>query len=213
MELFDLPPEPRHRLDQETHAAVFGDLPAPLAADLHTPAFGDLVLQLLDRGWRRGQLAARIGAMPAGRDPVADVEALLRGFLEQVPPDARWREEKAQRDLVRSQASSEEPASEESRQRWIERIRSELGGPRRPPRGPVQRVRRACALCGEAGDYFVTREVRLCGGCVTLLATGAAKLPETLPADPAKFSETRATGPAKLSETRATGAAKLPEAG
>jgi hypothetical protein len=171
MELFDLPPQ---RLDQDTHDAVFGELPVPLAHDLHTPEVGDLVLQLLDRGWRAGQVAARVGAMPAGPDPVADVLGLLRGFLDQVPPDARWRQEKAERDeLRRSQAALEQPASEESRQRWIQQIRSELGGPRRTPRGPVQRVRPGCALCGADGVYFVTREVRLCTACVTLLGTGS----------------------------------------
>jgi len=186
MELFDLPSAPRQRLDQQMHDAVFGDLPSALAADLHTPEVGDLVLQLLDRGWRRGQLAARAGALPAGRDPAADVTALLSGFLEQVPPDARWREEKAARqaehDLLRhqhgSQAAFEEPATDESRQRWIEQIRSELGGPRRTPRVPVQRLRPACALCGEGSDYFVTHEVRLCDACVCLLGTGTAKLSE-----------------------------------
>ena len=168
MELFDLPPE---RLDTDTHDAVFGELPVLLAADLRTPEIGDLVLQLLDKGWRKGQLAARVGALPAGRDP-------LTGFLDQVPPDARWREEKAQRDLARSQAASEEPASEESRQRWIQQIRAELGGPRVSTRKPLTRARPACALCGEESDYFVTREVRLCEVCVGLLSSGNVTLPE-----------------------------------
>jgi hypothetical protein len=175
MELFDLPPQ---RLGQDTHDAVFGELPATLAAELHTPEVGDLVLQLLDRGWRAGQVGSRVAAMPAGRDPVADVEALLRGFLEQVPPDARWREEKAQRDHARSQATLEEPATDESRQRWIQQIRTELGAPQRKPRVPTKRVRPACALCGSDSDYFVTREVRLCDACVSLLGTGTAKLSE-----------------------------------
>jgi hypothetical protein len=175
MELFDLPPQ---RLGKDTHDAVFGELPATLAADLHTPEVGDLVLQLLDRGWRAGQVASRVAAMPAGRDPVADVEALLRGFLEQVPPDVRWREEKALRDHARSQATLEEPATDESRQRWIQQIRSELGGPRRALRAPAPRERPACALCGSDGDYFVTRAVRLCDACVCLLGTGTAKFSE-----------------------------------
>jgi hypothetical protein len=175
MELFDLPPQ---RLDQDTHDAVFGGLPASLASDLHTPEVGDLVLQLLDRGWRAGQVASRVAAMPAGRDPVVDVQSLLRGFLEQVPPDVRWREEKAQRDHARSQATLEEPATDESRQRWIQQIRVQLGGPRLPPRPPTARVRPVCALCGSDSDYFVTREVRLCDACVSLLGTGTAKLSE-----------------------------------
>ncbi len=167
MELFDLPLQ---RLDAATHAAVFGDLPAGLAADLHSPEVGDLVLQLLDKGWRSGQLSARIGALPAGRDPVVAVEALLRGFVPQVPPDARWREEKALRDHARSSAACEEPASEQSRQRWIEQIRADLGTVKRTPKAPTRRVRPSCALCEAESDYFVTREVRLCGACVAVLA-------------------------------------------
>jgi hypothetical protein len=179
MELFDLPPQ---RLDAETHAAVFGELPSALAASLHTAEVGDLVLQLLDKGWRRGQLAARIGALPAGRDPEADIHALVVGFLEQVPPDARWREEKAQRDrdraAARSSAQVEEPASEQSRAAWIERIRTDLGTPRSSQPKPVRRVRPPCALCEAESSFFVTKEVRLCDGCVVLLSTGAVRLSE-----------------------------------
>lgn len=177
MELFDLPLQ---RLDAATHAAVFGDLPAGLAADLHSPEVGDLVLQLLDKGWRSGQLSARIGALPAGRDPVATVEALLRGFLPQVPPDARWREEKAQRDHARSGAAFEEPASEESRQRWIQQIRADLGTAKRAPKPPTRRVRPSCALCEAESDYFVTREVRLCDACVAILAASVTDGPRVV---------------------------------
>jgi len=178
MELFDLPPQPAQRLDPETHRAVFGDLPAVLATSLHTPEIGDLVLQLLDSGWRRGQLAARIGALPAGPDPMAEITALLEGFLEQVPPDARWREEKREREQARrSAASFEQPASEQSRQAWITQIRSDLGTRRDSPRAPMPRPRPACALCGQESAYFVTREVRLCDSCVVQLSTGAVQLP------------------------------------
>jgi hypothetical protein len=177
MELFDLPSQPGQRLDPETHRGVFGDLPARLALSLHTPEIGDLVLQLLDRGWRQGQLAARIGALPAGADPVADITALLAGFLEQVPPDARWREEKREREALRARASFEEPASEESRQAWLAQIRDELGARRPAPRAPVRRTRPACSLCGRESAYFVTKEVRLCEGCVEQLSTGALQLP------------------------------------
>jgi hypothetical protein len=178
MELFDLPPQPGQRLDAETHAGVFGGLPSSLAQSLHTPELGDLVLQLLDRGWRQGQLAARVGALPSGPDPVAEITALLEGFLEQVPPDARWREEQREREaLRRSSAEFERPASEESRQAWLARIRDELGARRTTPREPVRRTRPACALCGQESSYFVTREVRLCDTCVEQLGTGALQLP------------------------------------
>ena len=178
MELFDLPPSPGQRLDAETHAAVFDELPSALARELHTPEIGDLVLQLLDRGWRAGQLAARVGALPAGPAPLAEITALLEGFLDQVPPDARWREEKRERDaLQRSRAEFEQPASEESRQAWLTQIRTELGTRRSTPREPARRSRPACALCGRESSYFVTREVRLCDGCVEQLSTGALQLP------------------------------------
>jgi hypothetical protein len=177
MELFDLPPQPAQRLDAATHAAVFGGLPTTLAADLHTPAVGDLVLQLLDLGWRAGQLAARAGALPASADPVAAVEELLAGFLLQVPPDARWREEKAQREAPPwAQAALEQPACDASREQWIQQIRTGLGQSRGQRREPVRRVKPPCALCGAESSFFVTKQVRLCDGCVVLLSTGAVRL-------------------------------------
>ena len=136
------------------------------------------MLQLLDGGWRQGQLAARIGALPAGPDPVADVTALLQGFLEQVPPDARWREEKRSREDERlRRAAFEQPASDASREAWIARIRDDLGSRRSAPREPARRTRPACSLCGQESTYFVTREVRLCDACVEQMSTGALQLP------------------------------------
>ncbi|MCW2545020.1 MAG: hypothetical protein JWM40_2572 [Frankiales bacterium] len=179
MELFDLPaPAPQSRLDEDTHVAVFGDLPSTLAASLHTADVADLVLQLLDRGWRAGQISSRIGVMPAGTDPTADVVALLRGFLDQVPPDARWREERAQRAIAASSVRAEEPASEQSRQRWLGEIRSQLGTPRAPRVQPLLRIKPPCSLCGAESEFFVTRAVRLCEACVELLESGQATIPE-----------------------------------
>ncbi len=178
MELFDLPPTPGQRLDAETHRAVFGDLPSSLAVALHTPEIGDLVLQLLDRGWRQGQLAARIGALPAGPDPVGEVTALLEGFLEQQPPDARWRAEKREREALRQSALEfEQPASEESRQAWISQIRTDLGAREPVLKQPPRRTRPSCALCGMESSFFVTREVRLCDECVEQMSTGSLQLP------------------------------------
>lgn len=169
----------QHLLDAETHKAVFGELPTSLQTRLRTAEVGDLVLQLLDAGWRRGQLAARLGAMPAGEDPEADVVRLLRGFLEQLPPDARWREEKAERDALQaSRAEAEEPASEESRQRWVAQIRADLSVPRAPRQARPTPPSRQCTLCGEDGTFFVTRGVRLCQTCVGLLQAGAVRLPD-----------------------------------
>ncbi len=166
-------------LDADTHKAVFGELPSSLQAHLRTAEAADLVVQLLDAGWRRGQLAARLGAMPAGNEPLEDVLRLLRGFLDQLPPDARWREEKAQRESVRaSQAEVEGPASEESKQRWVSQIRAELAVPRPIRTAEPVRLHRQCTLCGEEGTFFVTREVRLCETCVGLLQAGAVRLPD-----------------------------------
>jgi hypothetical protein len=178
MELFDLPPQPGQRLDPETHQAVFGDLPASLAAALHTPEIGELVLQLLDAGWRRGQLAARIGALPAGPAPHDQISALLTGFLDQVPPDARWRQEKAEREQAQAPATYEEPATEESRQAWLSQIRADLGVRKGPARAPLRRVRPPCSICGVESSFFVTKDVRLCDGCVEQLSTGAVQLPD-----------------------------------
>jgi hypothetical protein len=166
----------QHLLDAETHKAVFGELPSALQAHLRTPEVGDLVLQLLDAGWRRGQLASRIGALQAGPDPVQDVTQLLRGFLDQLPPDARWREEKAQRDALRaSRAEAERPASEASRQRWVAEIRQSLALPREPRRSTLAPPSRTCALCEQEGTHFVARGVRLCDTCVDLLQAGAIR--------------------------------------
>lgn len=169
----------QHLLDAETHRAVFGDLPSSLQAHLRTAEVGDLVLQLLDAGWRRGQLASRIGALQVGTDPEADITALLRGFLEQLPPDARWREEKAHRDaMAASRAEAEQPASEQSRQKWVAEIRQSLALPREPQRRGRERPVRSCALCGQDGTHFVARGVRLCDTCVELLQAGAIRLPD-----------------------------------
>ena len=161
-------------LDAETHHRVFGELPSSLQRALRTAEIGDLVTQLLDAGWRPGQIGARVGAMTAGDDPVSDVTRLLTGFLDQVPPDARWRQERVERELARSRAEVEQPASDETRRAWIAHIRSDLAVPR--PRQTVTQLRQrpACALCGQDSVYFVTRDVRLCDACVEALGNGTA---------------------------------------
>lgn len=168
----------QHLLDVETHQAVFGELPSSVSRSLRTPDVGDLVVQLLDAGWRPGQIGARVGAMTPTGDPVADVTALLTGFLDQLPPDARWRQDKAERDLVRSRAEVEQPATDEARQAWIARIRTSLAVPAGRPKVTHLRKRPECALCGQDSVYFVTRDVRLCDACVEALGNGSARLGE-----------------------------------
>lgn len=186
MELFDLPARlpsatepavvPSARLAPATHAAVFGGLPASLARALDTTAVAAVVTELLDAGWRAGQLASRIGALPAGADPAADVLTLLGALRAREAPDRRWQAEKAARQAQASSSAVEQPATPESRERWIRQIRDELGAPHRPRPAPAGRVRPPCALCGEPGDLFVTRAVRLCTACVTTLETGQTRL-------------------------------------
>ena len=178
MELFDCPT----RLPRELHRAVFADLPRALARLLDTAEVATAVQGLLAAGWRCGQLAARVGALPAGVDPAADVLRLLNSLATQPAPDVRWEAEKAARAARAGQESSaaaERPASAESRERWLGQIRQELGSPRRPRPAPVARTRPPCALCGGAGELFVTRAVRLCGRCVQALASGQLSLGAT----------------------------------
>jgi len=165
-------------LDAATHKAVFGGLPSSLSQSLRTPEVGDLVLQLLDAGWRKGQLAGRVEALPAGEDPVAKVTRFLRHLLDELPPDARWREEQVRRERAAEAARAQEPepASEESRQQWVAQIRAELARPRVVQPSRPLRVRPSCALCGEESSFFVTKQVRLCDTCVSLLAQGGVRL-------------------------------------
>lgn len=172
MELFDVPT----RLPATTLATVFGNLPASLTRTLDTAEVAMAVTALLRAGWRPGQLSYRLGALPAGPDPAAEVLAHLRALAEREAPDRRWQAEKAARPAPASSSAAEQPATPESRQRWISQIRSDLGAPRRPRPAPVGRVRPPCALCGEPGELFVTRAVRLCGACVTELETGQTRL-------------------------------------
>lgn len=162
-------------LPAATHAAVFGELPSSLSRRLADPAVAAAVTALLEDGWRPGQLASRVGALPAGADPEAGVLALLHGLREVQPPDLRWAEDRQARQVPArspSSAGAEQPASPESREHWIREIRQQLGAKRPPRPATAVRVRPPCALCGAAGELFVTRAVRLCTGCVERLETG-----------------------------------------
>ena len=175
MQLFDLPA----RLPRSLHAAVFGGLPSSLAQALDTPEVAAVVQPLLDAGWRPGQLATRVGALPAAPDPAAAVLSALRELAGRMTPDQAWVAERSQRQQLRSLAAVEEPASPQARERWIAQIRSGLSGPRPVRPAPAGRTRPACALCGQSSTFFVTHQVRLCGPCVEVLATGSARLADT----------------------------------
>ncbi len=169
MELFDLP----SRLTRDQHAAVFGTLPSRLAAALADAATAELVRPLLARGWRPGQIASRVGAMPAPADGVGGVQALLRALQAEATPAERAARNRAARGRAKPAAA---PAAPEVKQRYVAQIRRELGlTSRRAPQAQPPRVRR-CVLCEQDSGYFVTHEVRLCPACVQVLATGRARL-------------------------------------
>ena len=199
MELSDLP----YRLTRDVHAAVFGALPASLARALDTPEVAAAVTALLAAGWWPGEVGARVDALPAGKEPAVEVLALLRTLRFLQVPDRQAAARKANQQSVQqatpvaaaqhptatstatptttpmatpmaSTTAAEQPASKESRERWLTQIRHELRAPRRPRPVPSVRVRRACAVCGEPGELFVTRAVRLCVPCVAGLEAGLA---------------------------------------
>lgn len=172
--LFDAPPD---RLGSRLHGEVFGALPSSTARALDLPEVAAAVRPLLARGWRPAQLAARVGALPAVDDPVPGVVAFLGQLLERDSPPERALQEQASRERERAAVlGTGAPASPESRAHWVSEARRTLGLPPRvlaaaaPPPAPV------CASCAGHGDFFVTRQVRLCQACVQLLASGSARL-------------------------------------
>ena len=176
MELTDvgLFPDPPRRLPRETHVAVFGALPSRLAQALDEPPVAALVTSLLDRGWRSGQLAARIGACPAAADPAAGVRVLLEALQDEPTPEQRTAADRARRAVAATDRPA--PASAQVKARYLAQIRRELGLTSAPARPSAVRLRPPCALCGEASGYFVTRQVRLCTSCVQVLESGQARL-------------------------------------
>ena len=151
-----------------------------MAHALDTPEVAAAVRPLLARGWRPAQLSARVGALPppAG-DPAPAVVAFLGQLLARTCPQEDWERERLERARA-AQARAEAavpPASDEVRAHWVAQARRSLGLPQRPrtPTTPSSPVRR-CATCSGAAEFFVTREVRLCGACVQLLGSGRAHL-------------------------------------
>lgn len=173
--LFD---PPRDRLGARLHEQVFGALPSSTARALDVAEVAAAVRPLLERGWRPAQLAARVGALPAPSDPVPAVIAFLEQLLARSSPQEAWEAERAARDAerARERESAVQVASEASRAHWVAEARRTLGLPSRPRPVPARRAIPTCASCPGEGEFFVTRQVRLCGGCVALLASGRASL-------------------------------------
>ncbi len=173
--LFEAPPD---RFGARLHDELFGALPAATGRQLDVPEVAAAVRPLLAAGWRPAQLAARVGALPAADDPVVAVVAFLEQLLERDCPQHVWERERADRERERAVPKQEDRpvASEASRAHWVAEARRSLGLPARTRAvGPV-RPMPACASCGAHSEFFVTRQVRLCTGCVTLLGSGRARL-------------------------------------
>ena len=176
MELIEagLFPDPPRRLPRETHAAVFGALPCRLAHELDEPSVAALVADLLGRGWRSGQLAARVGGCPAAADPAHGVRALLQALQDEPTPEQRSAAERGRR--AAAVPDRPVPASAQVKARYLTQIRRELGLAPAPARTPTARLRPPCSLCGAESGFFVTRRVRLCTSCVRALELGQARL-------------------------------------
>ena len=166
------------------HSDVFSHLPVALMRELDTPAVAEALDALVRAGWRTGQLRSRVGSQASQgsheRDAV-HLTALLQGLREQTPPDVVHAREREERERARAEerAHGPTPASPQVRAQALAEIRAGLkGAPSQRPR-PEPRTRPACNLCDGEGNYFVTRDVRLCRRCVAALATGEARLRST----------------------------------
>lgn len=166
------------------HADVFSHLPVALVRELDTEPVAEVLDALVAAGWRTGQLRHRVGAEPAQGSPERDAAhllELLRALAEQEAPDVVHARELAEREQQRAweRAQQPPPASPEVRARAIAQIRASIGAVPRPVRQPEPRTRPSCNLCDGEGSYFVTRDVHLCRRCVTVMATGEARLSKT----------------------------------
>lgn len=158
-------------------ADVFSHLRVAVARELDTPDVRALLDDLVDAGWRPWQLRHRVGALPTQPSSAQDAEVitvLLRQLRSEPSPQARYDEEQARR-LSTARMAEDEPAPSDpaERERWIAVIRSGLKGRPRVVTPAPLRVRPDCAVCQGESDFFVRRDVHLCGRCVDLLASGA----------------------------------------
>lgn len=167
---------PAARLGRRLHDAVFDPLPAAFARACDVPEVAAAVRPLLARGWRPAQLSARLGALPEPPgDPVPAVVAFLGQLLERSSPQEAFDREQAER-AARPAPDGPPPATDAERERWVAQARRSLGLPQRPRAVAPLRTERSCASCSGEATFFVTREVRLCEACVSLLSSGRARL-------------------------------------
>ncbi|GAC1444239.1 MAG: hypothetical protein NVS3B26_12730 [Mycobacteriales bacterium] len=95
------------------HAAdVFGHVRVAVSRELETDEVAELVDNLVDRGWRWGQLGHRVGMLPTQPSSAQDAEiiiAMLRRLLEEPSPQVRYDQESARRQLARQATASQAP--------------------------------------------------------------------------------------------------------
>ena len=166
------------------HGDVFSHLPVLLMREMATAPVAALLGQLINAGWRPGQLRHRVGAAPSQgsveRDAAALVE-LLDALTRCPAPDAAHAARRSERSLAREREAAEAPlpATPEARQQHLAQMRAALGVPPRRRPEPEPRTRPACSLCAGEGAFFVTHDVHLCSRCVEVMATGEARLSRT----------------------------------
>ena len=172
------------RMRSPHHTDVFSQLPSRLMHELDDADVAAVLADLVEAGWRPGQLRSRIGAEPSLGSPDRDAQQVLdvlRRLREQTPPDIAHARELERRRRAREdeRATAPRPASPETAGRSAQRIRTELGllPARRPAAEP--RTRPSCSLCDGEGSFFVSRDVHLCPRCVEVLASGEARLVAT----------------------------------
>ena len=170
------------RMRSPHHTDVFSQLPSRLMHELDDADVAAVLADLVEAGWRPGQLRSRVGAEPSQgsveRDAAA-VRALLERLRAEECPDERHARERAEQheERARQRELAPRPADPAVRDRWLGEIRASLKStPVRRPPAPEPRTRPSCALCEGESSFFVRRDVHLCRPCVDLLSAGAVRL-------------------------------------
>lgn len=172
------------RASSPHHSDVFSHLPALLMREMATPAVAALLDQLVEAGWRPGQLRHRVGAAPSQGSVERDAAALvllLTALTGGPAPDAQHAAQRLERarEQERQAAEAPVPAAPEVREQHLAQMRAALGAPPRRRDEPEPRTRPACRLCAGEGAFFVTHDVHLCRRCVEVMASGEARLSRT----------------------------------
>ena len=115
--------------------------------ELQTEAVSALLEELIAAQWRPGQLRHLVGAPPT-QSSVALQDSVERDAAHLV-------------GLLRALLSSPSPDALQTTP---------------PPTEWLREREPSCSLCADEGAFFVTDDVHLCSRCVSVLATGQARL-------------------------------------